>query len=126
VSTYEIAGKQYVAMASGNISRNAFGDVGLPSVVIMTLNPEAPSRQLDITSQSSDGRQLYSQVCTSCHGVDGNFISDHRLGDIASRMSLDEVIEKVKNPVAPMPALYPAVIDDATVEAVARFVHENF
>jgi len=25
-----------------------------------------------------------------------------------------------------MPALYPAVIDDATVEAVARFVHENF
>jgi len=126
VSTYEIAGKQYVAMASGNISRNAFGDVGLPSVVIMTLNPEAPLRQLDITSQSSDGRQLYSQVCTSCHGVDGNFISDHRLGDIASRMSLDEVIEKVKNPVAPMPALYPAVIDDATVEAVARFVHENF
>jgi len=36
------------------------------------------------------------------------------------------VIEKVKNPVAPMPALYPAVIDDATVDAVARFVHENF
>ena len=127
VATYEIAGKQYIAMAAGNISRNAYGDVGLPSIVIMTLDPQAPPRTLDITAnrEAASARQLYSQVCSSCHGVDGNFIADHRLGDLASRMSLDEAIDKVKNPTAPMPALYPAVIDEATAEAVARFVYEE-
>jgi len=127
VATYEIAGKQYIAMAAGNISRNAYGDVGLPSIVIMTLDPQAPPRTLDITAnrEAASARQLYSQVCSSCHGVDGNFIADHRLGDLASRMSLNEAIEKVKNPTAPMPALYPAVIDEATAEAVARFVYEE-
>ena len=127
VSTYEINGKQYVAVAAGNISRNAFGDIGLPSVVIMTLDPDGAVRTLDVTANTNtSARQLYSQVCSSCHGTDGNFIDDHRLGDLASRMSLEEAIDKVKNPVAPMPALYPAVIDEATAEAVARFVYEGF
>jgi alcohol dehydrogenase (cytochrome c) len=38
VVTYAVDGKQYVAFASGNISRSAFGALGLPSVVIMDLN----------------------------------------------------------------------------------------
>ncbi len=127
VITYEINGKQYVAAASGNISRNAFGDVGLPSVVIMTLNPESAPVSFDATANNgaASARRLYSQVCSSCHGTDGNFIADHRLGDIASRMSLEEVIDKVKNPTDPMPALFPAVIDEATAEAVGRFVYEG-
>src|SRR6185369_5119647 len=38
--TYEAGGKQYVAFANGNVSRNAFGALGIPSVVIMALNPK--------------------------------------------------------------------------------------
>ena len=129
VVTYEINDKQYVAMAAGNISRNAFGDVGFPSIVIMTLDPSAPVRELDLTanneSPEANAQRLYSQVCSSCHGTDGNFIGDHRLGDIASRMSLPEVTDKIRNPVNPMPALYPAVINDETLDAIARFVYDG-
>lgn len=39
--TYEIGGRQYVAFADGNITRNAFGALGNPSVVIMALKPGA-------------------------------------------------------------------------------------
>ena len=45
VVTYEIGGRQYVALASGNVSRNAFGALGIPSVVIMALGGGgAPAR----------------------------------------------------------------------------------
>jgi alcohol dehydrogenase (cytochrome c) len=37
VVTYAAGGKQYVAFASGNVSRSAFGSLGLPSVVVMAL-----------------------------------------------------------------------------------------
>jgi alcohol dehydrogenase (cytochrome c) len=37
VVTYELGGKQYVAFASGNVSRSAFGSLGLPTVVVMAL-----------------------------------------------------------------------------------------
>ncbi len=37
VVTYDEGGKQYVAFASGNVSRMAFGSLGLPSVVVMAL-----------------------------------------------------------------------------------------
>jgi len=38
--TYAIAGRQYVAFASGNVSRMAFGALGMPSVVVMALEPQ--------------------------------------------------------------------------------------
>ncbi len=37
VVTYERDGKQYVAFASGNVSRSAFGTLGLPTVVVMAV-----------------------------------------------------------------------------------------
>ena len=127
VVTYEINGKQYLAFASGNISRNAFGDVGLPSVVIMTLNPGAPATKLDGTSASSEsgianGRRLFSQVCSSCHGVDGNLLGDHKLGSIAKRLSPDAVLNAVKNPKAPMPKLWPELLNEQSVQDVVQFV----
>ncbi|MGH8149432.1 MAG: pyrroloquinoline quinone-dependent dehydrogenase [Steroidobacteraceae bacterium] len=39
VVTYAVGGRQYIAFASGNVSRSAFGSLGMPSVVIMTLRP---------------------------------------------------------------------------------------
>ncbi len=42
VVTYQSGGKQYVAFASGNVSRSAFGSLGLPTVVVMGL-PAAPA-----------------------------------------------------------------------------------
>ncbi|HEY1898306.1 MAG TPA: PQQ-binding-like beta-propeller repeat protein, partial [Steroidobacteraceae bacterium] len=36
--TYEIGGKQYLAFTAGNVSRTAWGALGIPSVVIMALD----------------------------------------------------------------------------------------
>ena len=127
--TYDINGKQYIAMASGNISRNAFGDVGLPSVVIMTLNPEGPATALDATNMDlnglANGRRLYSQVCTACHGTDGNFVDDHPLGNLAQRMSMEDAMDAIKNPTAPMPVMYPNLINEQSIEDVTRFIFEE-
>jgi mono/diheme cytochrome c family protein len=129
--TYSIAGKQYVAFAAGNVSRNAFGDLGFPSVVIMALDAKQPAAHLDATtsttsgSESGLGQRLYGQVCQSCHGSDGNLIADHKLANLVSRRDLPSTIEYIKHPKAPMPALYPQLLDEKSVVAVATWVHQQ-
>lgn len=124
--TYEAAGRQYVAFAAGNISRNAFGDLGLPSVVVMALDPQAPATARNVSGaveESGLGQRLYGQVCQACHGPDGNMIPDHRLGNLAARRDLAATIDYIKHPKAPMPALFPQLLDEKSVVAVATWVH---
>ncbi|WP_158592171.1 PQQ-binding-like beta-propeller repeat protein [Noviherbaspirillum sedimenti] len=58
VVTYEIAGKQYVATTSGNVSRLTFGGLGSPSIVIMGLQGEKapPPVRLDISRDEPEVR----------------------------------------------------------------------
>jgi alcohol dehydrogenase (cytochrome c) len=135
--TYDIGGRQYVAFAAGNISRNAFGDLGMPSVVIMTLNPQKPATSFDATktgvaaagaganSGMANGRRLYGQVCVSCHGEDGNFIADRKLSTLASRRDLAATIDYVKDPKAPMPKLFPELLSEQDVVDVSTWIHEE-
>ncbi len=130
--TYDIGGKQYVAFAAGNISRNAFGDLGMPSVVIMTLNPQRPATVSDATkvgagaaTGAANGRRLYAQVCASCHGEDGNFIADHKLSTLAARRDLASTIDYVKNPKAPMPKMFPDLLNEQSVVDVSTWIHEE-
>jgi mono/diheme cytochrome c family protein len=127
VVTYEVGGKQYVAFAAGNISRNAFGDLGLPSVVIMALNPGATPQRLDVTGSAgpANGRKLYGQICMSCHGADGNMIADHKLQNLRPRRDLAATISYIKDPKAPMPKLFPDLINEQSVIDVANFLHEE-
>jgi len=58
VVTYEIAGKQYVATTSGNVSRLTFGGLGSPSIIILGL-PDTPAKapvQLDISGDEPEVR----------------------------------------------------------------------
>ena len=136
VVTYEMGGRQYVAFAAGNISRNAFGDAGLPSVVVMRLNPGAPARRIDATGGAApsgpagaaniaNGRKLYGQICQSCHGADGNLIGDHKLANLRPRRDLPSTIAYIKDPKAPMPKLFPDLISEQSVIDVANFLHEE-
>jgi PQQ-dependent dehydrogenase (methanol/ethanol family) len=134
VVTYEARGKQYVAFNSGNISRNAFGDVGLPSVVIMTLNPKSKPTAATLAKPSSgragapnskNGHTLYTQVCASCHGPDGDLIPDHKLSSLTKRRDAAGTIAYIKEPKAPMPKLYPDLINEQSVVDVAAYVRED-
>ncbi len=134
--TYEHAGKQYVAYGAGNISRNAFGDLGFPSVVILTLNPGRPGTVSDATGATraasagggadlSAGRRLYSQVCVACHGPDGNMISDHKLAGLRARRDLPATIAYLKDPKPPMPKMYPDLLTEQSLVDVAAYVHDE-
>jgi alcohol dehydrogenase (cytochrome c) len=132
VVTYEAGGRQYVAMSSGNVSRSAFGALGIPSVVIMALGGGgAPSAQPAASATAAgppgaanvaQGRKLYSQICTSCHGPEGNLVAGHELSTLKKRRDLADTIAFIRNPKAPMPALYPSLINAQNVTDVATYV----
>jgi alcohol dehydrogenase (cytochrome c) len=135
VVTYEQDGKQYVAFAAGNISRNAFGDLGFPSVVIMALDAKPvagaqpamlrPAAGGNGSPNVAAGRRLYGQVCEACHGPDGNLIADKRLSTLASRLDRPATINYLKEPRAPMPKMYPDLLNEQNIQDVAAFLHEE-
>ncbi|MEY4763008.1 MAG: hypothetical protein RLZZ200_2864, partial [Pseudomonadota bacterium] len=118
VVTYEQGGTQYLAFANGNVSRNAFGALGLPSVVIMAVDGKPASGR-------AAGQGLYNQVCVSCHGPDGAMLADHRLGTLSARQDLEATIRAIKDPKPPMPRLYPDLLDDKAVADVAAYLREE-
>ncbi|MEO8754339.1 MAG: PQQ-binding-like beta-propeller repeat protein, partial [Casimicrobiaceae bacterium] len=135
VVTYEQGGRQYLAFAAGNISRNAFGDLGLPSVVVMMLNPQRVAA-VPVPAATgvagkpgapnvADGSRLYSQVCVACHGTDGNLLADHKLGTLKSRLNLAATIAYIKDPKPPMPKLFPDLITEQSVIDVAAYLQAD-
>ena len=138
VITYEIAGRQYLAFATGNVSRMAFGALGVPSVMIMALNATpAPSPSASAAERApaggaavqavdlARGARLYAQICTSCHGPDGNLIADHRLADLSKRRDQASTVRYIEDPKPPMPKLYPDLITAQNVEDVAAYVQQG-
>jgi alcohol dehydrogenase (cytochrome c) len=128
VVTYELNGRQYLAIASGNVSRNAFGALGVPSVVILALNPASlPKSAASVSSATgvASGRKLYSQICVSCHGPDGNLIADHKLSTLKSRRDQAATIGYIKDPKAPMPKLYPDLLTEQNVTDVAAYIRDE-
>ena len=71
------------------------------------------------------GRKLYAQVCTTCHGLNGNFVAGHELSTLRQRRDLDATIQYIKDPKPPMPKLYPALLDDQAVVDVATYVQQE-
>jgi PQQ-dependent dehydrogenase (methanol/ethanol family) len=152
VVTYESGGKQLVAFASGNVSRNAFGALGVPSVVVMGLNAPrmsgggsaagagassavsqggpvagsaAGSAAVTGAPNVANGRKLYNQICTSCHGPDGNLIADHKLRNLKERRDSASTVSYIKDPKAPMPKLFPDLINEQSVVDVAAYVRNE-
>jgi alcohol dehydrogenase (cytochrome c) len=140
VVTYEAGGRQYVAFASGNVSRTAFGALGLPSIVIMALNATGtgvPSAAAAASVGASvgqavgvpdvaSGRKLFSQVCVSCHGTDGNMVGDHKLRERVPRLGPAATVSYIKDPKAPMPKLYPSLLTEQNVSDVAAYLQQEF
>jgi alcohol dehydrogenase (cytochrome c) len=132
VVTYEIGGTQYVAFASGNVSRVTFGELGLPAVIIMALggkgaSPEAADRQAGTVGAANPdhGHALFAQVCATCHGTGGNLIEGHNLATLRNRRSLESTLAFIKAPVAPMPKLYPATLNDQDVIDLAAYLQQG-
>lgn len=132
VITYESGGRQYLATTSGNISRMTFaGTAGSPKIIIFTtgLDKDEPAI-VQVPQEASavpaspleHGHALFSQYCSSCHGAAGEGSVGPALKGESSRKDLAQAMAFIKEPISPMPKLYPSPLSDADVADVATFI----
>ena len=129
IITYQRGGRQYVALTSGNISRLPFaGAGGLPSIIIYQLPDELVATGSQATVQpgnTSRGQVLYTNICASCHGGNGEGLEGADLRGIAQRYNYQQTVELIRNPPQTMPRLYPAVLNAQDVADLAAYIR-NF
>ncbi len=142
VITYASGGRQYVAIASGNVSsRLSFGENGQPTLIVYALptgnetarSAKAPvaavTDDLDPKSMSaanadvSNGKKIYAKNCAACHGAHGEGAVGPRLQDLNARRDFTAIVTWIVEPSAKMPRLYPSALDAQSVADVAAFVH---
>lgn len=124
VVTYERGGKQYVAMASGNVSYANAGLVGRPSVVIMAL-PGSAAVAGSAAPDDSRGRQLYAQACVSCHGPEGDKVTGKNLKTVHGRLDAGQIAAYLRRPSGAMPRLFAEPLsaeDERDVQDLAAFL----
>jgi len=100
------------AVASGPVTDEA--NTGLkPAEVAETVAMGDPNH----------GQAIFVQNCSSCHGVGGKGggIGPSLIGE-KSRKDYPAAIAWIKNPMAPMPKLYPSPLKESDVHDVAAYV----
>ena len=130
VLTYEAGGRQCVALTSGNVSRIFSGTTGSPKIVIMTTGLAKDEPQIvavkedtaSVATGADHGKTLYGHYCTACHGNAGEGLVGPALKNEAAKKNPDQVAAFIKNPIAPMPKLWPTPLSDQDVADVAKFV----
>jgi alcohol dehydrogenase (cytochrome c) len=109
IVTYEVDGRQYVALT--------FGAIGRPSIVVMRADTP-PKIAESAAEDSAHGADVYNQTCVSCHASDGNGIHGFSLKSIKDRMNRDQLVAWIKNPVPPMPKAFPEPLDDDDIRDI--------
>ena len=125
VVTYARGGKQYVAFTSGNISPTAFGSIGRPSIVVMSLPTNPAASAVEAAPSPTRGKQIYAQICAGCHGPEGDRIAGKDLKSVKSRMSAEQLAAFVLSPTGSMPKIFPeprTADDERDIRDVAAFV----
>jgi mono/diheme cytochrome c family protein len=112
-----------VAVTSGNVSPASFGAVGRPSVVILALPEVASALPQSTAADPGRGKLLYTQVCSGCHGPDGDKIADRNLK--ALHLTAAAAGAFIENPPGAMPRIFPAPRsedDERDIRDLAAFV----
>jgi len=134
VISYARDDKQYVAFASGNVSRLTFGVVGSPTLMIYGLGGKAPVPAPAVaasgatqTPNLATGAGVYGKVCASCHGAQAEGGVGPTLKGLAQRLDFDATVHWIENPSAvkpgtAMPGLFPSPLDAQMVRDVAAYV----
>jgi len=125
IATYEIAGKQYVAFTSGNVSRSIFGAIGRPTLVVMSVPGESGAPAHNTGPDAAHGEQVYMSTCVICHGADGANIDHFNLAEVTRGMIADQLVQWIKNPAPPMPKMFPEPLspeDEQDIVDVAAYL----
>jgi alcohol dehydrogenase (cytochrome c) len=113
VVTYEQDNKQYIALATGNVSKSVFGASGHPSILVLTAK-ESASKVAALNNDVPDARHgaVLFRSCQPCHGSDGKNVAGFDLSTVHSRMNIAQLIAWIKNPAPPMPHVFPDPLDE--------------
>jgi PQQ-dependent dehydrogenase (methanol/ethanol family) len=126
IVTYARHGKQYIALTSGNISPASFGSVGRPSLVVLSLPAKAAVAPTSSTAPDAvHGKSVYTQVCSGCHGPDGNRVAGKDLKALSTQLSADAFAAYIRDPTGQMPKVFPqpqTAQDERDVRDVAAFL----
>ncbi len=68
------------------------------------------------------GKQLFAANCAGCHGAQGTGLVGPSLVSWNKKMAPEKTIELIKNPKAPMPRLYPAILSESDVSDIAAYL----
>ncbi len=74
----------------------------------------------------SDGAKIFAANCAACHGASGGGGAGPDLHGIAKRKSMSATIAFIEAPSGGMPKLYPSMLSQAQVQAVAAYISQTF
>ena len=123
VITYSTGGRQYVAVSSGNVSRNTYGVLGTPTVVVYAL--PSPTAKSDKNSSVSRGRERFRTLCADCHGTDGGLLANADLRTLKQRKDRAATLAFLRNPKAPMPKLFPSILKEQDLSELATYLDQE-
>jgi PQQ-dependent dehydrogenase (methanol/ethanol family) len=126
VITYQLQGRQYVAVNTGNISRSSWGAAsGTPTLIVYRLPETGAAAQADVTTLSPDpahGRSVYASRCSACHGATGQGGEGPPLRQVAAKYTQAQAAQFIAHPKPPMPRLFPSALTAQDVADVAAYV----
>jgi mono/diheme cytochrome c family protein len=96
-------------------------------VYLATLAPaKVPVAQHGIVASADTvhGQTIYAANCASCHGARGEGGVGPELHGENTRKDITGTIVWIKNPISPMPMLYPKPLSGKDVDDVAAFVEK--
>jgi quinoprotein glucose dehydrogenase len=92
-----------------------------PAILHMTEDaPGAPKVIASTSGSGTSGLELYSQNCSTCHGVGRTGETGPSLIDISKRRTVDSIKSVIQNGTGQMPAF--SNLSDEKAEAVAQYV----
>lgn len=124
--SYQVKGEQYVAAAVGGPIENPSPVAGPLRVVVFGLHGSDTPKVVTLARlppqfpPAPPSGALFFQVCTQCHGYDGSGVSAPpiiRQSQLADPELLKTFLETVP---APMPRLYPGLLNDEDVDLIAE------
>lgn len=135
IITYQANAQQYLAVTSGNISRTTWPTAsGIPSVIIYRKGDgqsRAKQASAPLVADNSTparpgnpaaGKGVYDSVCSGCHGPSADGGAGPKLHGISAKYTYEQAVAFIKSPKAPMPALYPAMLNAQQVADVAAYI----